>query len=227
MRLLILLLFVISPIREVENVKLSLPTQQYEIFIDYSNNNFSQKLSYHNDMLTAEIKSSNYLNLNLNFRVLPNSKYISALNPKVQKVILDLFDDSQSLRNYLSNVSYFLKKQIHYSEMNLPQDATSVILFKRAKCVGYANAAKVFFDAAGIKSKVVKGFYLKKGKKNSMIPIPHRWVEIHLANGEKFFYDPQYQRFSVNYLATKDDVDFKRVKKFKVYVIKKSKKIVN
>jgi hypothetical protein len=60
-----------------------------------------------------------------------------------------------------------------------------------------------------------------------MIPIPHRWVEIHLANGVKFFYDPQYQRFSANYIATKEDVDFKRVKKFKVYVIKKSKKIVN
>ena len=178
-------------------------------------------------MLTAEIKSSNYLHLNLNFRVLPNRKYISALNPKVQEVILGLFDDSQSLRNYLANVSYFLKKQIRYSEMNLSQDATSVILFKRAKCVGYANATKVFFDAAGIKSKVVKGFYLKKGKRNTMIPIPHRWVEIHLANGVKFFYDPQYQRFSAYYIATKDDVDFKRVKKFNVYVIKKSKKIVN
>jgi transglutaminase-like putative cysteine protease len=218
---------VISPIREVDNVKLSLPTGQHEIFINYSNSNFSQKLSDHNDMLTAEIKSSNYLNLNLNFRVLPNRKYISALNPEVQEVLLDLFDDSQSLRNYLANVSFFLKKQIRYSEMNLPQDATSVILYKRAKCVGYANATKVFFDAAGINSKVVKGFYLKKGKKNTMIPIPHRWVEIHLANGVKFFYDPQYQRFSANYIATRDDVDFKRVKKFKVYVIKKSKKIVN
>jgi transglutaminase/protease-like cytokinesis protein 3 len=211
----------------VENVKLSLPTQQHEIFVNYSNSNFSQELSYHNGMLTAEIKNSNYLNLNLNFRVLPDSKYISALNPKVQAVISDLFDDSQSLRNYLGNVSYFLKGQISYSDMNLPQDATSVILFKRAKCVGYANAAKVFFDAAGIKCKVVKGFYLKKGKKNTMIPIPHRWLEIHLANGVNFFYDPQYQRFSANYIATKDDVDFKRVKKFIVYVIKKSKKIVN
>ena len=227
MIVLILLLSIISPIREVENVKLSLPTHQHEIFVNYSNNNFSQKLIYYNDMLTAEIKSSNYLTLNLNFRVLPDNKYISELNPKVQKVILDLFDDRQSLRNYLTSVSYFLKEQIRYSEMNLPQDATSVILYKRAKCVGYANTAKVLFDAAGVKSKVVKGFYLKKGKKNIMIPIPHRWVEIHLANGEKFFYDPQYQRFSANYIATKDDVVFKRVKKFKVYVIKKSKKIVN
>jgi transglutaminase-like putative cysteine protease len=227
MKFLILLFFAISPIREVENVKLSLPTQQHEIFINYSNNNFAQKLNYHNDMLTAEIKSSNYLSLNLNFRVIPNSKYISTLNPKVQAVIAEFFDDSQSLRNYLGHISFFLKKQIRYSEMNLPQDATSVILFKRAKCVGYANVTKVFFDAAGIKSKVVRGFYLKKAKKNTMIPIPHRWVEIHLANGAKFFYDPQYQRFSANYIATKDDVDFKRVRKFKVYVIKKSKKIVN
>jgi len=227
MSLLILLFFVIYPICEVENVKLSLPTQQHEIFIDYSNNNFSQKLSFHNDMLTAEIKSSNYLDMNLNSRVLPNMKYISALNPQVQEVILDFFDDSESLRNYIAGVSYFLKEQIRYSEMNLPQDATTVILNKRAKCVGYANAAKVFFDAAGIKCKVVKGFFLKEGKKNTMIPIPHRWVEIRLDNMEKFFYDPQYQRFSANYLATKDDVDFRRVKKFKVYIIKKSKKILD
>jgi transglutaminase-like putative cysteine protease len=227
MKLLILLFFVIYPICEVENVKLSLPTPQHEIFIDYSNNNFSQKLSFHNDMLTAEIKSSNYLDMNLNSRVLPDTKYISALNPKVQEVILDFFDDSESLRNYIAGVSYFLKEQIRYSEMNLPQDATAVILNKRARCVGYANAAKVFFDAAGIRCKVVKGFFLKEGKKNTMIPIPHRWVEIRLDNMEKFFYDPQYQRFSANYLATKDDVDFRRVKKFKVYVIKKSKKILD
>jgi len=227
MKFLILLVFVISPIREVENIMLSLPTKQHEIFINYANSNFSQKLHYHKDMLTAEINSSNYLDLDLNFRVLPDTKYISTLNPKVQEVISDFFDDSQSLRNYLVSVSHFLKQQIRYSEMNLPQDATAVIISKRAKCIGYANVAKVFFDAAGIKSKVVRGFYLKKGKKNTMIPIPHRWVEIRLANMEKFFYDPQYQRFSANYIATKDDVDFTRVRKFKVYIIKKSKKIIN
>ena len=227
MKILILLLMMVSPIREEENLKLSLPTKQYQIFVNYSNGNFSQRLVYHNDILTAEIKSSNYLNLDLNFRVLPDSKYISELNPKVQEVLWDFFDDSQSLRIYLSRVSHFLKRQIRYSEMNIPQDATAVILNKRAKCVGYANAAKVFFDAAGFKSKVVKGFYLDKGTMNTMVPIPHQWVEIRLANGTKFFYDPQYQRFSANYIATRDDVNFKRIKKFKVYIIKKSKKIVN
>jgi len=227
MTFLIFLVIVTSPMREVENIMLSLPTQQHEIFVNYANNNFSQKLRCHDDMLTAEINSSNYLDLNLNSRVLPDTKYISALDPQVQEVILDFFDDSESLRNYIASVSFFLKEQIRYSEMNLPQDATAVILNKRARCVGYANAAKVFFDAAGIKCKVVKGFFLKEGKKNTMIPIPHRWVEIRLDNREKFFYDPQYQRFSANYLATKDDVDFRRVKKFKVYIIKKSKKILD
>jgi hypothetical protein len=85
----------------------------------------------------------------------------------------------------------------------------------------------VMFKAAGIQNKVVKGFYLKSGRKNIMIPIPHQWVEIHLPNNVEFFYDPQYQRFSANYIATRDDVDFKQVKKFKVYVIKKSKNILN
>lgn len=227
MKILIFLLFTISPIREVENVRLSLPTRQYEIFINYSNDNFSQTLIYQNDMLTADIKSSNFLNLNLNFRVIPDKEYIAGLHADIQNVILDLFDESQSLKNYLTNVSYFLKGQIRYSEMNLPQDATAVILNKRAKCVGFANAAKVLFDAARIKNKIMKGFYLKKGKRNTLIPVPHRWVEVHLPNGVKFFYDPQYQKFSANYITTRDDVDFKRVKRFKAYVIKKSKKIIN
>jgi hypothetical protein len=74
---------------------------------------------------------------------------------------------------------------------------------------------------------LIKGFYLKKGEKNILIPVPHRWVEIQLSNGLKFFYDPQRQEFSAHYLTTKSDVDFKRVKRFYVYVVNKSKKIIN
>ena len=64
-------------------------------------------------------------------------------------------------------------------------------------------------------------------KNNILIPIPHRWVEIYLSKEIKFFYDPQYQRFSFNYLTTRNDIDFKRVRRFKVNIIKKSKKIIN
>jgi transglutaminase-like putative cysteine protease len=219
----------ISPLREVENVKLYFPTQQYDIFINYSNDNFSQELVYHlkNKNISAEIKCSNYLQLNLNFRVLPNHKFIARQSREIREVILDLFDDSQLMKNYMTNISFYLKGNIRYSRVNLPQDAAAVMINKKATCVGFSNLVKVFLDAAGIENRLVKGFYLKKGKKNTMIPVPHRWVEIRLPNGIKFFYDPQYQRFSANYITTRDDVDFKKVRKFNVTVIKKSKIIIN
>jgi hypothetical protein len=61
----------------------------------------------------------------------------------------------------------------------------------------------------------------------TIIPVPHKWIEIHPGNGVRFFYDPQRQQFSANYMVTKDDVDFKKIKKFKAILIKKSKKVLN
>jgi len=225
--ILICLLFFISPVREVENVKFSFPSQQHDIFLNYSNDNFSQKLVYDNKIITAEIKSSNFFQLNLDFRVLPQEKYMETLDREVKEVVLDLFNSDHSLKTYLTNISHFLEGNIRYSEKKLPQDATSVIFNKKAYCTGFSNVVKVFLDSAGIENKFVKGFYLKKGDNNTLIPVPHRWVELLLANGVKFFYDPQYQKFSANYITTRNDVDFKQVKRFKVYVIKKSKKIMN
>ena len=225
----IMFMLSISPLREVENVKLFFPTQQHDIFINYSNDNFSQKLVYHlkNKNISAEIKCSNYLQLDLNFRVLPNHTFIARQYPDIREVILDLFDDTQLMKNYMTNISFYLKGNIRFSSANLPQDVAAVMINKKATCVGFSNLVKVFLDAAGIENRLVKGFYLKKGKKNTMIPVPHRWVEIRLPNGIKFFYDPQYRRFSANYITTRDDVDFKKVKKFKVTLIKKSKIIIN
>lgn len=225
--ILIFLLFTTSPVCEVEKVKFSFPTPQHEIFMDYANDNFSQHLVYNNKIITAEIKSSNFQQLHLNFRILPDEKYMENLDRKVKETILELCGSDRSLKAYLVNISFFLGGNIRYSDENLPQDAASVIFNGKATCIGFSNLVSLFLDAAGIKNKFVKGFYLKKGKNNTLIPVPHRWVEIHLPNGVKFFYDPQYQKFSANYIATKDDVDFRQVKKFKVNVIKKSKKFIN
>jgi transglutaminase-like putative cysteine protease len=227
MKILVLLFLVLSPLMEVDHVKLTFPTQQHEIFVNYANDNFSQKLIFHDDMITADIKNSNYLDLDLNFRVYPQEKYIADLDPEVQELIADLFLHSKWLSHYLTNISYFLKANIRYTDLDLPQDATAVFINKRANCVGFANVMRVLLEAAGIKSKLIKGFYLEKGKKNTFIPIPHRWVEIHLPNGLKFFYDPQHQRFSANYIITRSNVDFKRVKRFNVYLLKHSKKVIN
>ena len=233
MKSLILLLLLLSPLREVVDVQLSIPTHQHEIFCNYSNDNFSQEVFYDRtrDEITAHIKNSNFLTLNLNFRIMPNNEFIACLSPELRETIFDLLDNCFNFDIYFDNISSFLKKHITYCDNNLPQDPASVIINKKANCKGYSNLVRVLLKAAGIKSKIVKGFYLtkdtKRNKNNTLIPIPHRWVEIYLSNEIKFFYDPQYQRFSFNYLTTRNDINFKRVKKFKVNIIKKSKKIVN
>jgi transglutaminase-like putative cysteine protease len=225
--LLMLLLLFNSPLRDVEYVKLTLPSPQQEIFVNYSNDNFSQRVTSGRGVLGADIKSSNYLHLNLNFRVFPQTRFLNNLAPELREVVKGFFQDGQSLKSYLTNVSFFLRGYIRYSEEPLPQEPVAVILNQKANCVCFSNLIKVFLDAAGIENRQVKGFYLQEEKKNILLPVPHRWVEIVLPNGTKFFYDPQYQRFSAAYIVTRDDVDFKRVRKFKVTVIKKSKKIVN
>jgi hypothetical protein len=229
MKTLLFLLFldIIYPLHEVENIKLSCPTSQSEIFIDYTIDNFSQRISGKNDTITVEIESSDFLEMDLDFRIVPNTKYIEFFNPEVQNVLMNLIDTSLSLKDYLNKVSTYLGRNIRYSEEKLPQDAASVIHNRQASCIGFCNVTQFFLNAASIENHPAKGFYLQKGKKNTLIPIPHRWIEICLSNGQKFFYDPQFQKFSADYITTRENVDFKRIKKFTVYVIEKSKKIIN
>lgn len=224
--LLLLLMLTNDPLREVEDLKLIIPSGQHEIFLDYSNDNFSQKLAFRDNSIFAEIKSSNFFDLNLNFRVFPNHNYMASLEPEVKEIVMELFGGEQSLKSFMTNVSFYLEDNIRYSDVGLPQDATSVIINRRANCVGFSNTVKLFLDSAGVRNQMVRGFYLKQGKKG-LIPIPHRWVEIQLPNGVKFFYDPQYQRFSANYITTIKDIDFKTVRKFRINLIKKSRKLSN
>lgn len=218
-----------DPLQEVEDVQLVFPAQQQDIFMDYSNENFSQKVSTQNNEIYAEIACSNYLILNLEFRVIRDEKRLAEIHGEMLEVVQNLFDRTQTVKSYLLNISYYLRENIRYSDAPLAQDAESVLLNKKASCVGYSNLVKMFLDCAGIRNEMVRGFYLKKNGANSneMLPIPHRWVEIELPNTVKFFYDPQYQKFSANYITTRNDTDFKRIKKFKVHLVNKSKKIMN
>ncbi|MCP4146296.1 MAG: transglutaminase domain-containing protein [bacterium] len=237
MKIILLMLLLAFPLREVVNVKLTIPMEQQEIFFNYKNDNFSQKIFYddNNHKVTAYIKNSNYVYLDLNFRIYPRKKALSALHPDLRRRVVKMLDDNFSFKSYFKSISVFLTENIVYSEADIPQDVTSVFLNKRASCVGYSNLVKALLDSAGVKNKIVKGFYLKKGPYRKsrrrigriMIPIPHRWLEIHLANGSRFFYDPQHQTFSENYIATKSDTNFKKVKKFKVNIVKKYKKLIN
>lgn len=234
MKSLIFLLFaIIFPLREVVDVQISIPTHQHDIFFNYSNDNFSQVI-VNNDTsnkITAHIKNSNYFSLNLNFRIIPNKTFIAHLHPELRKNIRDLVDNCLTFKPYFLNISSFLEGHIAYSDHDLPQDAISVITAKKANCIGYSNLVQVYLDAVGIKNRIVKGFYLKdlleKNSNSKLVPVPHRWLEIFLPNGMKFFYDPQHQRFSADYIAIRDEVDFKVIKKFEVNLVKKSKKIIN
>jgi transglutaminase-like putative cysteine protease len=218
-----------DPLREVEDIKLVFPSTQHDIFLDYTNDNFSQRLVFHDQTVTAELSSSNFLKLNLNFRIFPQKPILESLSPKNRAIIKDLIGQDNSLKTFLTNISYYLEGNIHYSDENLPQDAGTVLSNQKANCIGYSNVVQLFLSAGNVKTRIVKGFYLQESKHrlDTWIPVPHRWVEIHLPNGVRFFYDPQHQRFAANYITTKNNVDFKQIRKFKVIIIRKSKKIVN
>ncbi len=234
MKILLLLLLLASTfydglIQEVENIKLSFPAQEQDIFQDYMNENFIQKVTVHSDAIYAEILCTNFMNLNLEFRVIPDEKLLTDIHGEMREVITNLFGRDQSLKTYLMNISYYLRMNIRYLDGSLPQDAESVLLNKKANCIGYSNLVKMFLDSAGIRNRIVRGFYINTNGSDTdeMTPVPHRWVEIELPNKVQFFYDPQYQKFSANYILTLDNTDFKRIKKFKVRLVKKSKKIIN
>lgn len=227
-RLIVLLLFIV-PLREVENIKLSFPaaTRCREIFFNYANDNFSQELSQVDGRITAEIKNINFLHLNLNFRIIPETKMLEKFDRETREVINNLFANSLTFDRYFKNISFFLEKEIEYSDADLPQDEIAVLINRRANCVGYANLTAFLLNCVGVKNRFVRGFYLQNEDGKTLIPIPHKWIEIYLGNGDRFFYDPQRQQFSTNYIVARDDVDFTKIRKFKILLLEKSKRILN
>lgn len=259
----------ILPLQEVVDLQVSIPTHHHEIFSNYTNDNFSQKIRINGatSELFVHIKSSNYFSLDMRFPIKPNKELLASLPPTLSETIRHLQEECYSFKTYFRNISFFLESHLVYSEAKRPQDAVSVFEYRKANCVGYSNLVKVMLDAAGIENEIVRGFYLKKetsskraavrarrnarkarrqnmypapglgptkkavGKKTpkykTLVPVPHRWLEITLADGTRFFYDPQHQSFSENYITIKNNIDFKSVKKFKVILLKKSKKIIN
>ena len=225
MKILIVLLFLLSPLKKVENVQLYFLSDQNEIFLNYSNGNFSQRVFHKKGRIIAETKNLNFLDIDLNFRIILDSTYIDGLDIRLKDLVLDLFD--YNLDNYMKNISNFLNKNIRYSDNGFPQDALSVLINKKANCIGFSNLVVELLYSVGIESRFIKGFHLENKTDRIMIPIPHRWIEILLSNGFKYFYDPQYQNFSSGYIIVKNDVDFNKVKKFKVHLLKKSSEIIN
>ena len=227
MRALLLLPILLSTLVHVQDVTFTIPSSQHQIFNNYQNKNFSQKLSFTKEHVSAAITSTNPLEMDLNYRVFIQPDYVKQLPAPLQKLISQTYTDNLMLGTYFQNISYFLKMGLTYTLDKIPQDTISVMATRRANCIGYSNVVSDLLTAMALKHRFVKGFYLEQERPNVFEPIPLRWLEIELADGVKFFYDPQYQNFSANYILVKDSVNFQEILKFKVYLKKKSKKIVN
>lgn len=226
MQFFLLLLLLVSPIKHVELLNIQIDSSQLNLFTDYSNDNFKQTLKISKNQIDIKTESSNYLHLDLNFRVHPDEIYINSQSKPIQSSIYSLIERSYSLKDYMINISSFLKKNITYSEEKHPQSPDHVILNKKAHCVGFSELTKVLLKGIGINAHFTQGFYLKK-QNGSIIPIPHKWIEIELSNGYLYFYDPQYQKFSSNYVVVNNSVIFTEVKKFKIKLINFTKKIID
>jgi len=226
MQFFLLFFLLLSPLRQVESLNIQINTDQKTIFSNYSNDNFKQILKFKEDKVLINTENTNFFQLDLNFRIRPDDLYIKTLSKKLKGSVHLMINGCYTLKDYMINISKFLKNKITYSDEKIPQDPETVIINGRAHCVGFSELTKVFLKGIGVKTRFIQGFYLKK-KDDYIIPIPHRWIEIELSNGYLYFYDPQYQKFSSNYVVVNNAVIFSKIKKFKIKLINYSKKIIN
>jgi transglutaminase-like putative cysteine protease len=225
-KILLLLLYIWTPLRQESNLEVLVACRTPEIFSNYRNYNFKQEVSGTADGLSVKIKSQTLSLKNLNHALADDVSYVAGQDPLVRTVYGQLRQNAISIGDYLQNISFFLKNSITYSEADLPQEARAVLLNRRAHCIGYANVAQTLLACAGITSRPVNGFYLRES--HSVIePVPHRWLEVDLPGERRVFYDPQYQDFTSRYLVTDPSVAFNRIERFLGVVVKKSKKIMD
>ena len=226
MKTILLILMLMSPLRQVEYSYLQFSTPQRDIFPDYRNDNFQQKISWKRDLVSVVSQSLNFYQLDLNFRVVVDEDYLQRQPREIREAVKLLSGDCISLRDYVDNISGFLKSEVNYDDNGALQDAVSVLTRKTANCVGYSNLVHEFFKCVGINNQFVKGFYLKSSEGDLLIPIPHKWVEVRLTNGYTFFYDPQHQSFTSGYILVEENVDFKQIRRFLVRLVKKEVKMI-
>ena len=226
MKTLLLLLYIWMPLRQESNLEVFVACRTPEIFSNYRNYNFKQEISGKRQGVNVKIKSLTLSLKNLNHAIARDERYMAGQDPLIISVFNQVRKNAISVGEYLQNISSFFTNSITYSEADLPQAATAVLLNRQANCIGYANLAQALLACAGIASRPVNGFYLREN--NSVIePVPHRWLEIDLPGERRVFYDPQYQDFSSRYLVTEQSVAFNRIEKFLGVVVKKNKKIMD
>jgi transglutaminase-like putative cysteine protease len=225
-RMLLLLLYVWTPLRQETSLEVFVTCRTPEIFSDYRNTNFKQEIRPGGDGLNIKIKSRTLSLQNLNHVIRADERYLAAQGPAIGLVFSQVRLNALSVADYLKNISLFFKNQIEYTEADLPQEAVAVLAQRKAHCIGFANVAQALLACVGIVSRPVNGFYLRENNKR-VEPVPHRWLEIELPGKRRVFYDPQYQDFSSRYLVINLGVPLDRIERFQGVVVKISKKIVD
>lgn len=226
MRLLLLLLYVWTPLRQETSLEVFVSCRTPEIFSDYRNYNFKQEIRPGSDGLNVRILSRTLSLQNLNHIVHADGRYLAGQGPAVKLAFGQVRLQALSVADYLKNISQFLKNQIEYTEAGLPQAAEAVLAQRKGHCIGFANVAQALLACVGIASRPVNGFYLRE-KDGRVEPVPHRWLEIDLPGERRVFYDPQYQDFSSRYLVTNLGFPLDRIERFAAVVVRKNKKILD
>jgi transglutaminase-like putative cysteine protease len=225
-RMLLLLLYVWTPLRQETSLEVFVTCRTPEIFSDYRNTNFKQEIRPGGDGLNIKIKSRTLSLQNLNHVIRTAELYVAGQDPVVREIFSQVRLNALSVADYLKNISLFLKNQIEYTEADLPQEAAAVLVQKKAHCIGFANVAQTLLACIGIVSRPVNGFYLRENNKR-VEPVPHRWLEIELPGKRRVFYDPQYQDFSSRYLVTNLGFPLDRIERFAGVIVRKNKKILD
>lgn len=224
MKILIYLLFSVV---QVNHIKLTVPTNQPDIFTNYSNQNFTQRVFTGESQVMVDVKNFNYTYEFLNDRIIPNFTFIQKLHPDIQELIEKLLRNSGDLKDYFDRISDYMKDEIQYHDNGYPQDPASVISSGKANCIGYSNLTSTLLHAAGVRNKIIKGFFLKRNGDQYFHPEPHRWVEVRISKTIRFFFDPQYQNFSEHYIVVKDDVNFTKIRRFEIKIIENTTKLTH
>jgi len=227
MRLIFIIMLLLFPSRQIEQINLSLNTEHSSIFPNFENGNFVQSVQTEGEIVNIVIQNSNYLDLNFNHRLFKNKKKLNSLDKKIKSVFEELFSETITLQSFLLNISFYLKDNIEYRANSSSLTPEEVVTYKKTNCIGYSALVKKILGLVDIRSKYASGFYIKKKGEREFEPIPHRWLELFLPDNISFFYDPQYQGFKANYIFIKPGNDFKTIKKFKINFLKRGKKLMN
>ncbi len=227
MKFILIILLLFSPARQIEQIDVKIITEQNSIFPDFENDNFKQNVNTYGNIVNIMIENSNYLDLNLNHRLFINPTILNSTGKYLKQVFNELYSENITLRIFLQNISFYLRDNINYWENSPFKTPEEVIISKKANCIGYSALVKQLLEIVDIRTIYVSGFYLKKTRKKSYDPVPHRWLELILPGTASFYFDPQYQGFKANYIVVRPGKDFRTIKKFKINFIKIEKKFIN